>query len=238
MFNKTRTKCNVILLAFPSSLFNPVVADKNKFSLWKVGARGRLKIPKNQHEVAASLQCCMQNVHPEKSTSAWSTVIYVTSDQPERDYLLKEVDFKLWTREADFSHQTRSLVVIAPAYATAHMSQILMEAEESASSPTRSSKHFRCAPLWFPIAILWEFNLIPADTLYPQAWVCKKKKKWDRLEHILFFLRKPGYLGVGSLSLSLSLFLSASLPHLNRDYFILCAGVLVLLAISWGAFMD
>lgn len=71
--------------------------------------------------------------------------------------------------------------MIAPAYATAHMSQILIEPEESAAFLNRSFKRFRCVPIWFPIAILWEFNLIPTDILYPQAWVCKKKKNQEKI---------------------------------------------------------
>lgn len=131
--------------------------------------------------------------------------------------------------------------MIAPAYATAHMSQILIEPEERAAFLNRSFKRFRCAPLCFPIAILWEFNLIPTDILYPQAWVCGKKnqekmnlKKRIRIDWNTFhFLRKLEYLGISlSLTSLLPPSLSASLPNFNRDYFILCAGVLVLLAIS------
>lgn len=72
--------------------------------------------------------------------------------------------------------------MIAPAYATAHMSQILIEPEESTAFLNRSFKRFRCAPLCFPIAILWEFNLIPTDIVYPQAWVSGKKKNQEKMK--------------------------------------------------------
>lgn len=53
-------------------------------------------------------------------------------DQYQHDYVTREADLKFRTGKAEFSNQTRSPIMIAPAYATAHMSQILIEPEERA----------------------------------------------------------------------------------------------------------
>lgn len=112
--------------------------------------------------------------------------------------------------KAHISNQTGSLVMIAPAYATAHMSQILIEPEESTVFLNRSFKRFRCALLCFPIAILWEFNLIPADILYHGMglWGKKIRKKMNKKRirtdwNTFHFFEKDIWVSI-SLSLSLS----------------------------------
>lgn len=68
--------------------------------------------------------------------------------------------------------------MIAPAYATAYMSQILIEMEERAGIfLNMSSKHFRYVPLWFPVSMQWEFNLIPTDISPGMGFQTKKKGK-------------------------------------------------------------
>lgn len=68
--------------------------------------------------------------------------------------------------------------MIAPAYATAHMSQILIEPEER----NRSCEHFRCVLRRFPISVLWEFNLIPADVASGAGFQEGKKNKIRKKE--------------------------------------------------------
>lgn len=75
-----------------------------------------------------------------------------------------------------------SLIMIAPAYATPHMSQIHIYCTkgEHTAFLNWSSKHFRCVPLRFPISILWEFNLIPTD-ISPGTFFLKKKKGKEKI---------------------------------------------------------
>lgn len=79
----------------------------------------------------------------------------------------------------------------------------------------RSSKHFRCVPLWFPISILWEFNLIPTD-ISPGTVFQKKKKKIGnkkiRTDWRRFFFSFKSTRIFGYLSLSPPLCLSVYLP--------------------------
>lgn len=129
-----------------------------------------LKCPVLEASCCRSLDSCLFGwQHRENGPASWSTWAATAREgyHSQRSWI--------WTGKAHISNQTGSLVMIAPAYATAHMSQILIEPEESTAFLNRSFKRFRCAPLCFPIAILWEFNLIPTDILYPQAWVCGKK---------------------------------------------------------------
>lgn len=178
------TKCNFSILAYAAD--HPPL-----FLLYRC-------IVKMLHRILSprSMPCLPWSVWPVRS---------------QRGMILSEKLSLNWG--AHSSNRTRSLVMIAPAYATAHMSQILIEPEESAASPNRSSKRFRCVPLWFPIALLWEFNLIPADILYPQAWVCEKKI--GQIGAYSLFLRKLGYLGI-----SLSIFDSPSFEH--RLFYFMC----------------
>lgn len=99
--------------------------------------------------------------------------------------------------------------MIAPAYATAHMSQILIEPEER----NRSCEHFRCVPRRFPISVLWEFNLIPADVASGAGFQEGKKKqnqkernKKGRLDLIFLLVQENQRIWV-------SLFLSVSVSH-------------------------
>ncbi len=129
--------------------------------------------------------------------------------------------------------------MIVPAYATAHMSQILIywTRGESTAFLNRSSKHFRCVPLRFPISTLWEFNLIPTDISPGTVFLEKKKKKSETKKKIrtdwrrFFFFVQEHYCIWASLFRSLSVGLSVCLSvHFYRDYFILFAGVLAMLA--------
>lgn len=110
------------------------------------------------------------------------------------------------------------------------MSQILIywTRGENTAFLNRSSKHFRCVPLRFPISILWEFNLIPTD-ISPGAVFLKKKigNRKIRTDWSFFFLVQEH----SGIWVSLSPFLSVSLSvHFYRDYFILFVGVLAMLA--------
>lgn len=129
---------------------------------------------------------------------------------------------KFCVGRAELSNQTRSLIIIVPAYATAHMSQILIywTRGENTAFLNRSSKHFRCVPLCFPISILWEFNLIPTD-ISPGAIFQKKKSETKKLGQIeaFFFLFKStrvfGYLCLPlCLSVSQSIFTEIILSYL------------------------
>lgn len=125
------------------------------------------------------------------------------------------------------SNQTRFLIMIAPAYATAHMSQILIywTRRENTASLNRSSKHFRCVPLWFSISILWEFNLIPTD-ISPGTVFSEKKetKKLGQIEDFFSHSGAPGYLGI-YLCLTVWQSLSLSLrPLLQRLFYLICGG--------------
>lgn len=62
---------------------------------------------------------------------------------------------------AALRNQTRSPVMIAPAYATAHMSQILIETRGGRAQELRAFQ--MCFHAASAVSILWEFNLIPAD---------------------------------------------------------------------------
>lgn len=116
------------------------------------------------------------------------------------------------------------------------MSQILIywTRGENTAFLNKSSKHFRCVTLRFPISILWEFNLIPTD-ISPGTVFQKKNNKIGnkkiRTDWRWFFswfnsTRVFGYLSP-FLSASLSRCLSV---HFYRDYFILFARVLAVLA--------
>lgn len=130
------------------------------------------------------------------------------------DYVLKELILNSVLWEQSSPNQTRSLIMIVPAYATAHMSQILIywTRGENTAFLNRSSKHFRCVPLRFPISILWEFNLIPTD-ISPGTVFQKKKKignKKIRTDWRWFFFsfKSTGMFGY----LTLPLCLLVSLP--------------------------
>ena len=115
-------------------------------------------------------------------------------ERPLCDYVLSKL-FKFRITRAEFSNQTRSLVMIVPAYATAHMSQIHIywSSGKNAAFLNRSSKHFRCVPLRFPISMLWEFNLIPTD-ISPGTGLKKinkekkKKRKQKNLDRLKNFV--------------------------------------------------
>ena len=175
--------------------------------------------------------------------------------QREHDNVSERLVLNSAPVEQSSPNQTRSPVMIVPAYATAHMSQILIywTRGESTAFLNRSSKHFRCVPLRFPIAILWEFNLIPTDISPGTVFQKKKKKERERererrkekknetkklgqIEEDFFFSLIQERWGIWvSLSLSLSIRRSLSLRlsvHFYRDYFILFAGALAVLAIG------
>lgn len=120
--------------------------------------------------------------------------------------------------------------MIVPAYATAHMSQILIywTRGENTAFLNRSSKHFRCVPLRFPISIQWEFNLIPTD-ISPGTVFLRKKSETKKLGQIedFFLFKSTGVFGYMSLPLCLSVSQS-----IFTDYFILFAGVLAVLAMG------
>lgn len=157
-----------------------------------------------------------------------------------------EADFKFNIGRAEFSNQTRSPIMIVPAYATAHMSQILIywTRGENTAFLNRSSKHFRCVPLRFPISILWEFNLIPTDISPGTVFQWRKKKNGNkkiRTDWGRFFFsrsRALGYLGI-SLSLYVCQSLSLSLsPFLQRLFYLICWGSGRSGHGAEGAFMD
>lgn len=139
------------------------------------------------------------------------------------------------------SNQTRFLIMIAPAYATAHMSQILIcwTRRENAASLNRSSKHFRCVPLWFSISILWEFNLIPTDISPGTVFFRKKGNKKIRTDWRFFsHSGAPGYLGI-CLCLTVWQSLSLSLrPLLQRLFYLICGGCGHADHKAEGAFME